>query len=220
MAIAAILWDFGGVITTSPFAAFNRYEAEHGLPANIIRRINARDPDGNAWAQLERSEIDAATFDRLFAAEAAALGHDLAGSVVLGLLAGDVRPNMVAAIDRCRDLGLKLGCITNNARVGEGPGMTADAGKAAAVAAILARFDAVIESSKVGLRKPDPRIYELMCETLAVAPADCVYLDDLGINCKPAAALGMHAIKDSDEAQALAALGAVLGVNFSGAEFS
>ncbi len=212
MTITAVLWDFGGVITSSPFDAFNRHEAEQGLPHNIIRRINSIDPDNNAWARLERDDLDADGFDRAFAAEAAALGHAIRGADVLALLAGDIRPAMVAALDRCRAAGYKLGCITNNARVGDGAGMTRDPAKTAAVAAILARFDHVIESSKAGIRKPDPRIYQLMCDTIGVAPADCVYLDDLGINCKPAAALGMTAIKVTSEAQALDDLSRTLGL--------
>lgn len=212
MTITAVLWDFGGVITSSPFDAFNRHEAEHGLPHNIIRRINSIAPDTNAWARLERDEIDAAGFDTAFAAEAATLGHDIRGADVIALLAGDIRPAMVAAIDACRAAGYKLGCITNNARVGDGAGMTRDPAKTAAVAAILARFDHVIESSKAGIRKPDPRIYQLMCDTIGVAPSACVYLDDLGINCKPAAALGMTAIKVTSEAQALDDLSRALGL--------
>jgi putative hydrolase of the HAD superfamily len=213
-AFKAVLWDFGGVVTSSPFEAFNRHEAARGLPHDTIRRINSTNPDSNAWAMIERSDIDAAAFDTLFAAEAAALGHDIRGAEVLALLSGDIRPRMVAAIDACGAAGFKLGCITNNARVGQGAGMTRDSVKSAAVAAIMARFDAVIESSKAGLRKPDPRIYLLMCETIGVAPDQCIYLDDLGINCKPAAALGMTAIKVTGEAQALAALGTVLGMAF------
>ncbi|WP_426166491.1 HAD-IA family hydrolase [Sandarakinorhabdus sp. DWP1-3-1] len=212
--IKAVIWDFGGVITSSPFDAFNRYEAERGLPHDFIRSVNARNPDSNAWALLERSEIDTDGFDTLFADEALALGHDVRGAAVLALLAGDIRPTMVTALDRCRAAGLKLGCITNNAKVGHGAGMTSDPAKTAAVAATLARFDHVIESSKVGLRKPDPRIYQMMCQLLDLKPTDCVYLDDLGINCKPAAALGMTAIKVTGEAQALADLGAVLGMRF------
>ena len=217
MMFKAVLWDFGGVITSSPFDAFARHEAARGLPAGFIRRVNAIAPDTNAWARLERDEIDAEGFDRLFAAEAAALGQAVRGREVLALLAGDIRPNMVAALDACRAAGYRLGCITNNAKVGQGAGMTDDAGKAAAVAAILARFDAVIESSKAGVRKPDPRIYAMMCEALAVAPDACVYLDDLGINCKPAAMMGMTAIKVTGEAQALADLGRVLEMGFVGA---
>ncbi len=209
----AVLWDFGGVITSSPFDAFNRHEAARGLPHNLVRRINASNPDTNAWARLERDEIDADGFDTLFAAEAATLGFDVRGAEVLALLSGDIRPRMVAALDACRDAGHALGCITNNARVGHGAGMAGNEAQSAEITAILARFDAVIESSKAGLRKPDPRIYQLMCDTIGVAPEDCVYLDDLGINCKPAAALGMTAIKVTGEAQALADLGRVLGLS-------
>ena len=214
--IAAVLWDFGGVITSSPFEAFNRYEASRGLPRDCIRRINAADPDRNAWARLERSEISADDFDALFAEEAAALGYEIAGRDVLSLLAGDIRPAMVAALDMLKDAGFRLGCITNNAKVGRGAGMSADPEKAAAVATILARFEHVIESAKVGVRKPDPRIYQMMCDALGVAPEACVYLDDLGINCKPAAAMGLAAIKVTSEAQALAELSRLTGVELPG----
>ncbi len=214
MAFDAVIWDFGGVITSSPFDAFNAYEAAHGLPHNAIRQINAINPDTNAWAQLERSEVDSAGFDTLFAAEAAALGHDIRGAVVLGLLSGTLRPRMVAALDACRAAGLKLGCITNNAPVGEGAGMATDRASADHVAAVLARFDHVIESSKAGVRKPDSRIYRMMTDALAVTPDACIYLDDLGINCKPAALMGMTAIKVGGEDQALADLGTLLGMDF------
>ena len=210
----AVIWDFGGVITSSPFDAFNLYEARHGLPRGTIRGINAINPDTNAWARLERSEVDGAGFDALFAAEAAALGYDIRGSAVLALLSGAVRPRMVAALDACRTAGYRLGCITNNAPVGKGAGMAADQAGSERVAAILARFDHVIESSKAGVRKPDPRIYRMMTEALAVEPAACIYLDDLGINCKPAAAMGMAAIKVSGEDQALVDLGALLEMDF------
>ena len=93
--------------------------------------------------------------------------------------------------------------------------MAPNAEKAAAIAAIMARFDHVIESSKAGIRKPDPRIYLMMCDALGVAPSQCVYLDDLGINCKPAAALGMRAIKVTGEAQALADLAEAVGIPLS-----
>ncbi|MEH3099352.1 HAD-IA family hydrolase [Sphingomonas adhaesiva] len=201
-----VIFDFGGVITSSPFEAFNRMERERGLPHDLVRRINASNPDTNAWARFERAEIDAAGFDETFAEEARALGHELRGEDVLALLSGDIRPRMVHALDWLKANGYRLGCITNNVPAGEGAGMSRTAEKAAAVAAILARFDHVIESSKVGIRKPDPRIYRMMCDTLGRAPERCVYLDDLGINCKPAAVLGMTAIKVTGEAQALDAL--------------
>lgn len=207
-----VIFDFGGVVTSSPFEAFERMEAERGLPRGLVRRINATDPDTNAWALFERAEIDGARFDALFAQEAAALGHDLRGADVLALLAGAIRPRMVAAIDWLDAQGFRLGCITNNVPSGIGAGMSRDAEKARAVAAIMARFDHVIESSKAGVRKPDPRIYQMMLDALGVAAERCVYLDDLGINCKPAAALGMAAIKVTGEAQALDELERVLGL--------
>jgi putative hydrolase of the HAD superfamily len=212
--ITTIIFDFGGVITSSPFDAFNRMEAERGLPHDLVRRINATNPDSNAWALFERAQVNAAEFDALFAAEAAALGHELRGADVLTCLSGDIRPNMVAALDTLKEAGFRLGCITNNVPTGKGAGMAGNETKAAAIEAIMARFEHVIESSKAGVRKPDPRIYQMMCEALGVAAESCVYLDDLGINCKPAAALGMTAIKVVGEDQALADLGALLGKVF------
>lgn len=209
--IQAVIWDFGGVFTTSPFEAFNRYEAERGVPQDFIRTVNATRPDHNAWALFERAEITAADFDRLFREEALALGHDVRGADVLPLLSGDVRPKVVAALHACKARGLKVGCITNNVRTGEGAGMAGSPEKAKAVGEIMAAFDAVIESSKAGVRKPDPRIYQMMIETLGVPAQACVYLDDLGVNCKPAATLGMTAIKFSGEAQLLADLSRALG---------
>ena len=215
MTITAVIFDFGGVITASPFEAFNRLEAERGLPHDLIRAINANAPDHNAWALLERAEIDRAEFDSRFAGEAAALGHELRGADVLAVIAGAIRPGMVAALDTIRAAGLKLGCITNNVPGGSGPAMANDAAGESRYAAIFARFDHVIESAKAGVRKPDPRIYAMMCEALDVTPAACVYLDDLGINCKPAAAMGMAAIKVTGEAQALKDLAEVLSLEFA-----
>lgn len=215
MKFTTVIFDFGGVITSSPFEAFNRMEAERGLPHNLVRQINSANPDGNAWALFERAEIDAAQFDSLFAEEAKALGHELPGRDVLALLSGDIRPAMVAALDRLKADGFRIGCITNNVPSGKGPGMAGTEEKAAAIAAIMARFDHVVESSKVGIRKPDPAIYQMACDALGVQPSECVYLDDLGINCKPASALGMHAIKVTSGEQALADLGIALGREFA-----
>lgn len=215
MAYSAIIFDFGGVITSSPFEAFNRLEAERGLPRDCVRRINAANPDGNAWALFEQAKINAQQFDMLFANEAALLDLPLRGADVLAVLAGDIRPAMVAALDTLKAKGFALGCITNNVPSGKGAGMAMTEEKAQGVADVMTRFDAVIESSKVGIRKPDPRIYQMMCDTLSVEPSACIYLDDLGINCKPAAALGMAAIKVTSGAQALAELGELIGVNLA-----
>jgi putative hydrolase of the HAD superfamily len=212
--IEAVIWDFGGVFTTSPFDAFNRYERERGLPVDFVRQVNSVNPDTNAWARLERSEIDAATFDIAFAEEARALGHDVPGRDILALLSGDVRPKVADALKACKAAGMKVGCITNNAPTGKGAGMASSSEKAKAIADIFAQFEHVIESSKAGVRKPDPRIYEMMCEALQVDPKACVYLDDLGINLKPARAMGMTTIKVTGEAQLLADLSAATGLSF------
>jgi putative hydrolase of the HAD superfamily len=212
---STVIFDFGGVITSSPFEAFNRIEAERGLPHDFVRAVNSAKPNSNAWARFERAECSAAEFDVLFAAEARALGHELDGASVIACLAGDIRPAMVSALDQLKAAGFRLGCITNNVPSGKGAGMVVSDEKAATVDAIMARFDHVIESSKIGIRKPDPRIYAMMCEALNVGPAHCIYLDDLGINCKPAAALGMAAIKVTSGEQALMELQNLLEMEFS-----
>ncbi|WP_295496699.1 HAD-IA family hydrolase [Sphingorhabdus sp. EL138] len=215
MTFNTVIFDFGGVVTTSPFEAFNRMEATRGLPKDFVRSVNARNPDDNAWAKFERAECDAAEFDALFAAEARALGQELDGASVIACLSGDIRPAMAAALDVLKSKGFALGCITNNVPTGKGAGMAGSDEKAAAIAAVMERFDHIIESSKVGVRKPDPRIYAMMCAALAVAPSQCIYLDDLGINCKPAAAMGMAAIKVTSGDQALHDLGVLLALTFT-----
>lgn len=208
--IEAVFWDFGGVLTLSPFDAFNHFEEKNGLPRDFIRQINTRNPDTNAWARFERSDIDLDEFDHLFAQEAAARGGQVRGRQVIDLLAGDLRPDMVAALKRCKTR-LKVGCITNNVAAGVGSGMARSPEAARAVKAVIALFDVVIESSKAGVRKPDPRIYQMACERLGVAPENAVYLDDLGINLKPARALGMVTIKVGETAAALDELERAIG---------
>lgn len=209
--VAAVLWDFGGVILSSPFEAFNRYELERGLPVDFIRSVNATNPHSNAWARLERSEVSPRQFDELFAKESSALGHHIPGSDVLALLAGDLRSDMVRALDRVIANGFKVACLTNNVVSGD------DAPQSSAVRAVMEKFHVVVESSKVGVRKPEPRFYEIACELLDVKPTECVFLDDLGINLKPAAAMGMRTIKVVDPTAALAQLSTMIGINVSAA---
>ena len=204
----AVFWDFGGVILESPFDAFARYEANRGLPAGFLRKVNATNPDTNAWALLERNEVTPSTFDSLFAEESESLGHRVPGADVLALLAGEIRQPMVAALDRVTAAGFAMVCLTNNVVGGD---KTTPA-RAAAVNEVMARFDAVVESSKVGCRKPETRFYEIACELVGVTPRECVFLDDLGINLKPAAALGMHTIKVVDPAEALRQLGEAIDI--------
>lgn len=208
--VKAVIWDFGGVLTTSPFEAFNRYEEERGLPKDLIRSINAINGDTNAWAQFENSTVTLDEFDGLFAAEAAERGYDVPGKDIIALLAGDLRPQMVEALRRISEK-LITGCITNNVKAGEGAGMARSAEKVAANEAVMEMFQVVIQSSVVGVRKPNPKIYEMACEALNVAPEDAVYLDDLGINLKPARAMGMQTIKVIDPDVALDELEAAVG---------
>jgi len=200
--IQAVLWDFGGVILSSPFEAFNTYEAEKGLPLDLIRRVNSTNPHSNAWALLERNDIGPQEFDSLFATESEALGHRVPGADVLALLSGDVRPRMVQALDTVKAAGFKIACLTNNVVISEEPATA----RQAEVRTIMHKFDHVVESSKVGCRKPEPRFYEIACELLNVSPNECVFLDDLGINLKPAAAMGMRTIKVVNPDEALAEL--------------
>ncbi|MGH8598910.1 MAG: HAD-IA family hydrolase [Gammaproteobacteria bacterium] len=211
--IRAVLWDFGGVITTSPFASFNRFEHDHHLPHDFIRGINAHNPTTNAWARFEASQITLDEFDREFEAETRTAGHPIAGRAVLELLGGEVRPRMVEVLQHCKQ-HYQVVCLTNNMNTGAGPGIWGSAARAAAVEAAMALFDEVIESSKIGMRKPDPAIYTYACERMRALPAEIVYLDDLGINLKPAKALGMHTIKVSGEAQAIADLEQILALRF------
>jgi len=207
--IRAVIFDFGGVFTSSPFEAFNRYERERGLPDNLIRKINSANHLENAWAKFERAEVDLDGFDQLFAAEAKAFGFDLPGRDVIPLLSGDVRPEMVEALRRVKTK-FKTGCITNNVPSMQAIG--ADRPDNLYRREIVEMFDHLIESSKVGLRKPDPRIYTMMCEALSVAPEECVYLDDLGGNLKPARAMGMTTIRVENGPQAIAELEAATGM--------
>ena len=207
--IEAVIWDFGGVLTSSPFEAFARFEAERGLPADIIRRTNAANHLENAWARFERAEVDIEAFDKLFAMESLALGAEVRGRDVLPLLAGDLRPEMVEALRRTR-AKLKTGCITNNLPANA----IGSAGRRTLyITEVMALFDHVIESAKLGLRKPDPRIYRMMVEALGVDPKRCVYLDDLGVNLKPAREMGMTTIKVVSATQAIADLEAATGLS-------
>jgi putative hydrolase of the HAD superfamily len=207
--IEAVIWDFGGVLTTSPFEAFTRYERERGLPADIIRRTNASNHWENAWAKFERAEVDLEAFDELFAVESMALGAEVRGKDVLPLLVGDLRPEMVEAL-RVVKSRFKTGCITNNLPANA---IGTASGRSLYIAEVMALFDHVIQSAKIGLRKPDPRIYRMMVDALGVDPRHCIYLDDLGVNLKPARDMGMTTIKVVNGPQAIAELEAATGLS-------
>jgi putative hydrolase of the HAD superfamily len=207
--IRAVLWDFGGVITTSPFEAFARYERENDLPDGFIRGLNATNHHENAWAKFERSQVSVEEFCRLYEAEADAAGHPLDAHAVIGCLSGDIRPEMVTALHAIKRGGLKQACLTNNFfRFDDAPtreGRTS----------ILDVFDVIVESSRIGVRKPEPEFYRIACESLEIEPSEAVMLDDLGVNLKPARELGMTTIKVVDPEQALSELERVVGFPIS-----
>lgn len=212
MPVRAAFFDFGGVILSSPFEAFNRFEERNGLPRDFIRSVNATNPDTNAWARFERSEISFDEFCERFEDECRAAGQQVSARELLPLLAGEIRPAMVRAVRRCREEGLVTACLTNN-WVGFSP--REREGRPPADEDPLTLFDHIVESSKVGVRKPDRRFYELACATAGVEPEEVVFLDDLGVNLKPARQMGMATIKVLDPDQALADLEAVVGFSLA-----
>jgi putative hydrolase of the HAD superfamily len=201
-AIEAVLFDYGGVLSTSPFGAFAEHERVQGLPEGFIRSLNATNHNDNAWARLERNEIDFGDFCDAFEAEAAAAGGEVDARILFASFSGAIRPEMVEAVRRCAER-FKTGLLTNNFVTGVATGGKNE---------VLELFDVVIESSVVGVRKPDPRFYHLACEALQVEPSSAVFLDDLGMNLKPARQLGMRTIKVVDPADALAELEEIVGI--------
>ena len=206
MTIRGVLWDFGGVLSSSPFDAFARYEDEQGLPHGFIRTVNATDHHTNAWARFERAELSFTEFDAAFADESDRLGHRVPGADVLELLTGDMRPAMFTAVRRCRAAGLTTALLTNNIAPMQERGWADEVG-------LDELFEVVVESAVAGVRKPELAAYELVLRKMHLPATDVVFLDDLGINLKPARELGMTTIKVVDPDEALGELEAVLGLS-------
>ncbi|MGH9307034.1 MAG: HAD-IA family hydrolase [Acidimicrobiales bacterium] len=205
--IKAVLFDFGGVISSSPFEAFAHYEESNGLPTGFIRGLNATNPDRNAWAHLERGDVSFEEFCTLFEDEAIAAGHTLKAAAVMELLSGEIRPAIVRAITVCHQ-SLKTALLTNNF-------ITTAPGDGVALNQFDGLFDVIVQSSTAGVRKPDPRFYELACTELGIQADEAVFLDDLGINLKPARAMGMTTIKVNDPVRAIAELADLVGLDLT-----
>jgi putative hydrolase of the HAD superfamily len=205
MTFQAVIFDLGGVVFPSPFEAFDAYDGDNGLTPGTVRALIKTSSETGAWAALERGELTMRGFYALLQSEAAGAGFELDGARLMGMIGQGFgpRPEMTRAIERIRAEGLRTAALTNN-------WPNADP-KAPSVNGNALGFDVIVESAVVGLRKPDPRIYELVLRELDVEPAAAVFLDDLGINLKPARAMGMTTIKVSDPAAALAELATVLG---------
>jgi putative hydrolase of the HAD superfamily len=210
--IKAVFWDFGGVITTSPFDSFNTYEATNNLDKDFIRKVNSTNPDINAWAKLERNEIDIVEFNDLFFSESSSLGHGIYGIEVIKLLQGQLRPEMIKALKAIQG-NLVQACLTNNIVSPETTLSDENVSIAGKNDEVMSLFDFVIASSEQNVRKPDPAFYHLALKEAKVDPEEAVFLDDLGINLKPAKALGMHTIKVVNPQDALKELNSLLSIN-------
>ncbi len=204
MRFQAVIFDLGGVVFPSPFDAFDAYERAAELPERFIRTVVAQSADTGAWARFERSELDFASFCIAFEAECAAAGGTVDAARLMGAITADFgpRPEMVTAIEHIKAAGLRVGALTNN---------WASSGERVNGGRHALPFDVVVESAVEGIRKPDPAIYTLVCDRLSAQPGECVFLDDLGVNLKPARSMGMTTIKVLEPASALAELADHLG---------
>lgn len=214
MTFQAVIFDFGGVFTTSPVENFTVFEKAHDLPERFIGGvIKARIHDG-AFARYERSEISREEFNHAFADETKEAGFEINGETLLSLLSLELYPEMIDALRRIKEAQFKTGCITNNMASHDSAAMISDADALSAIKDVFSLFDHIIESSKAGVRKPEPRIYEMMCEALDVSPKDCVFIDDLGVNLKPAREMGMATVKApfGNVASAIKELYGLLGI--------
>jgi putative hydrolase of the HAD superfamily len=207
--IAGVLFDIGGVVQDSPLHAIARYERDHGLPAHAINRAVVASGETGAWSRLERGELTLAAWCSPFEADCRAHGVSVDGTRLMQYIAeaGRERPQMLRAIARLRERGLRVGALTNNWVRDDGP---------AGPHRLQAHFDVVVESQAVGMRKPDPRIYELACRELGVRPPETAFLDDIGANLKSARALGIHTIKVDDPDVALRELSVLVGFDLLG----
>ena len=206
MEIKAVIFDLGGVVFESPMDVFVKFETRLGLPPNTLNRhIVNSGPDG-AWAGLEKGRLSQAQFIDAFDRELSQAGLPVSTAELMAQITehAAVRPVMVEAIRTLRALGYKVAALTNNWLPDEdGRGGMDD---------FKAEFDVFVESSKSGLQKPDPRIYELACRELDLTPQEAVFLDDIGRNLKTARELGMTTIKVGDAQTALEELQGILGV--------
>lgn len=215
MSYRAVVFDLGGVVLGSPIHAIHRYEQDLGLERNAINRVAAETAPHGAWSRLERGELTMEDFYPAFEQDCLAAGHEICARTMFEWMALESRPRpaMLAAIGRIRDNGLRVAALTNNWAGGEDE----KPGPSDGTRELSELFDVFIESSVEGMRKPDPRIYELACSRLGVVPGESVFLDDIGANLKPARRLGFTTIKVDEPGAALAELASVLGFPFDDA---
>ena len=199
MRFRAVIFDLGGVVLDSPLHAIARYEQELGIPPGAVNRVVVDTGAAGAWSRLERGELSRRAFEAAFETECRAAGFALSAAALMERIAlCGPRPEMLQALRTLRGAGLALAALTNNWANEDASGAETDV--------LRGLFDVFVESSKLGLRKPDPRIYRHVCAALAVEPREAVFLDDIGRNLKAARELGMATIKVDAPGPALAEL--------------
>jgi epoxide hydrolase-like predicted phosphatase len=203
-----LLVDFGGVLTTSVFESFAIFAREEGLEEDAIAQAFRNDPEPRRLLfELELGHLDAATFERQFAA-AIGIAPERADGVAERLFANATSDEaMLAAVAAARRAGVRTGLISNS----WGEALPYDR------TAFAELFDGWVISHEVGLRKPDPAIYELGARRIGLPPEACVFVDDLGGNLKPAKALGMATVRHTSAHETIPQLEELLGVGLDGA---
>ena len=209
MAHRAVLFDLGGVVLDSPLHAIARFERDRDIPENFINRVVMDTAPGGAWSRLERGELPLPEFIPAFEADCRAAGRQIDAAAMMaaiGETAGP-RPAMLRAIDVLRGRGLVVAALTNN--------WIPEAERSNGASELSSRFDHFIESSVEGLRKPDPRIYELALSRVGVGARQTIFLDDIGANLKPARTMGLTTIKVVEPGAALAELSSLVGFSLA-----
>ena len=206
MPIKAVIFDLGGVILDSPMEIFAAFEKQHGLPENFLNRLIVESGQEGAWARLERGELALTEFFDAFDQEIRQAGADISSRKLMAAVNdfANVRPEMLKAVRRLRKSGYLVAALTNNWLLDNG-------GTSTGLDLLKAEFDVFIESSRAGVAKPDPAIYEMALRELGVRAEDAAFLDDIGRNLKPAKQMGMTTIKVTNAEDAIAELDRVLG---------
>ena len=198
MPIKAIIFDLGGVVLDSPMEIFAAFEKSHGLPENFLNKFIVESGHEGAWARLERGELTLEQFFSAFDEEIRNAGADVSSRELMAAVTdfANVRPEMIQAIRRLRKHGYLVAALTNN-------WLLEDGGTSTGLDLLKAEFDVFMESSRAGVAKPDPKIYEMALRELGVRAEEAVFLDDIGRNLKPARQMGMTTIKVTSVENAL-----------------
>jgi putative hydrolase of the HAD superfamily len=204
--IRALVCDFGGVLTNPLHVGFQQYEEESGISPQQIGEAMGKamaEHGDHPLFQLERGEITEGEFGKRLGAH---LGPDFDLHHLRDVYVGELEPNerMVEYVARLRERGLRTALCTNNVREWEHLWRPK-------VANLDELFEVIVDSGFVGMRKPEPAIYQLTLERLGgVAAEECVFVDDLDVNCEGAREVGMYAVRFAEAEQAIAEIEALL----------